>query len=254
MKRGSNESVTKFGDTTRSMVWLHVWMMDDFCKCWWEEGVAIFLFNLLCHKYLLRWWRNEGNRGKHRQVDEHHVWLSICVLPLTCRADFPELSLLFSFSSLKFNKHFRCGERPPAQWVFKGCTLKEKNILIILSVYRWSFTLCAVLLLLLLTIFLTDRGLAAFISQYFIIFGSFYFMWFLCHCTTCLYSSLSTVCEVQRWLVFWLVKATVWVLQRGGAFVSVVFSACSSVSHTHIHTQQYHTASSYVFMLVFCKQ
>lgn len=99
---------------------------------------------------------------------------------------------------------------------------------------------------------LLNRLFGCFYMAVFYHFCCFNLMWFLFHCTPCLYSSLPSVCEGQRWPV----KATVCLLRRGGAFISVLcFLPAPLVhTHTHIHTQQYHTASSYVFMLVFCKQ
>lgn len=191
-------------------------------------------------------WNRSVTRGK---ADEH-IWLSVCQLPLTCRAKFPELSSLFTFSSLK-------GIYTPALWVSKVCTLKEKTKKqACLSVNGSSHFLCCRASPLhhhLLNRLFSCFYIAVF---YLFFFCSFYLMWllFLCYAMSLLF----TVHNLWSTKVtfFWLVKASVCLLQRGRAFVSVLSFLPAPLFHTHIstHTQQYHTASSYAFMLVFCKQ
>uniref|UniRef100_G3NFR7 Uncharacterized protein n=1 Tax=Gasterosteus aculeatus TaxID=69293 RepID=G3NFR7_GASAC len=71
--------------------------------------------------------------------------------------------------------------------------------------------------------------LCFYILRYLIIFGSFLCnVRFISLYNVSLLFAVRVVCDVSP-----PVKATVCSLQRGGAFVPVVFSACSSVSHTH---------------------
>lgn len=177
-------------------------------------------FPVFCHECLLRRWRESRTGAKH------HVWLSGCALPWPTG-----LMMMFSFSSLSLtvgNGHLSVClsvDGPPLFLYCRACPPPQH---------------------------LLNRLFGCFYMAVFYHFCCFNLMWFLFHCTPCLYSSLPSVCEGQRWPV----KATVCLLRRGGAFISVLcFLPAPLVhTHTHIHTQQYHTASSYVFMLVFCKQ
>lgn len=140
-KRGSSGSVTKLTLDTLQGAW-----SDCMCK----QRMMVFLWMLMrgvvCHFFFFSFFLNllclsiysddQGIKLKQEcdlgKADEH-ILLSVCVLPLTCRAEFPELSPLFTFSSLK-------GIYTPALWVSKVCTLKEKKNPN-LSVCKWSLTL-----------------------------------------------------------------------------------------------------------------
>lgn len=118
-KRGSDVSVTKliFGHTIRSVVWLHEWLEDWWC-CWKEkknaeQGRSLpcphpFFFSLF-FKFFFFFCRNddwrEQNTGRFTSI------VSGCGVFFPFNPQgwfFPELSLLFSFTSLNYNKHCHC--------------------------------------------------------------------------------------------------------------------------------------------------
>lgn len=116
-KRGSDVSVTKliFGHTIRSVVWLHEWLEDWWC-CWKEKkcrtgeefAMSSSFFFLFFFKFIFFFLQKRWlERAKHRQVHEHRVWLWVFVFFSFNPQGwfFPELSLLFSFTSLNYNKH-----------------------------------------------------------------------------------------------------------------------------------------------------
>lgn len=185
-----------------------------------------FLSYLLCHKYLWRWSRDEGNK----QGDELHVWLSICLWPtglISHSCHCCSVSVHWNSTST-----FSVGDLPGG---FLRAALWKKEIT--------ESPVCAPP-----PHPLNTSRFSCFYIAVFYHSGSFYFLWFLFHCTTCLFSSLSSVCEVglQRWLFFSPTSESHCVFVTEGW--SVCFSGlfCLLLCFTHTYP---HTAISYSLLL-----
>lgn len=163
-------------------------------------------FLVFCHECLLRRWREVRTGAKH------HVWLSGCALPWPTG-----LMMSFSFSSLWGMDTCLSVDGPPHFLYWCRTCPPPQHLL--------------------------NRLFGCFyVAVFFYHFCCFNLMWFLFHCTPCVYSSLPSVCEGQRWPV----KATVCLLQRSGAFISVLCFLPAPLVHTHTYP---HTAISHSLLL-----
>lgn len=213
------------------MVWVHVWMEHDGVSVNADEGRR-FPFPFLIIFFVKSIY--EGDQGMKESQKEGETRASCLTVRLCSAFDpqgwFPTAVIVVQFQFAGIQQALSLWGTHPRPVGFQGLR----------SIDGPPHFLCCCTSLHPpppppLPHHLLNKLFSSFYIAVFYHFGSF------CLCdfystVPCLYSSLSAVCEVQRWLFFWLVKATVCLLQRGGAFVSVLTFLPAPLFLTHIST------------------